>query len=140
MSLDSSNVGRRTVTRNLLTSRKCNGTLELYRTEITSGRTPCIFKATETNTSTGADLPDQPVFNALSSLMKYYVRNGKGQREPLKKEFIEKGLGTTCSGRGSTKYWLDATQAGLETAVVVLKFRHGQHKGKTVEIRAHIDK
>ena len=91
------------------------------------------------NTSTVADLPDQPVFNALSSLMKYYGRNGKGQREPLKKEFIEKGLGTTCSGRGSTKYWLDATQAGLETAVVVLKFRHGQHKDKTVEIRAHID-
>ena len=34
-------------------------------------------------------------------------------------------------GSRNTKYWVDATRAGLETAVVVLKFTSGQHTGKT---------
>ena len=115
----------------------------MFRAEITSGRTPCVFKATEF-TAIGVLLPAQPpLFNNFSKFLKYYGKNGKKQRESLATKFIAKGLGTADlqnDGSRNTKYWVDATRAGLETAVVELKFRRGgQHAGKTVKVRAHFD-
>ena len=144
MSLDSSNTRRRTVTRDALRHKKRRGTLETYRAEITSGRTPCVFKATETNTTTGADLPVQPeLFYNFSSVTKWYGKGVAKAREPLEREFDAKGLGTTVGGNGgarNAKYWANATRARLDTAVVEIgNFIRGKHAGKTVKVRAHFD-
>ena len=129
MELDGSNAVRRTVTRDALRHHKRLGTLELYRVEITSGRTPFVFKATETNTETGPRL-DQVLFKNFSSIIKQYGKNTKQYREPLEREFIAKGLGTIDLQNGgprNTKYWVNATHAGRETAYTCIPVKEDFH-------------